>query len=83
MTFEDSEFPLPNKDTRSLYTYEERTEEFADLGADVVIKVYFTKEFMKTGAHEFLELLAEYDLGGVFAVMTTPSAEIPKATLYC
>lgn len=66
MTFEDSEFPLPNKDTRSLYTYEERTEEFADLGADVVIKVYFTKEFMKTGAHEFLELLAEYDLGGVF-----------------
>ena len=64
-TFSNNHLRVLGKDTKLIYTFEERLQLYESLGVDYVLAAEFTDEFRaKTGA-EFVNQLAKYNLQGV------------------
>lgn len=64
-TFSNNHFKVLGKDTKLIYTIEERRQIFEDLGVDLTVCSVFDKNFMAMKSEEFLGRLFSYDIKGV------------------
>lgn len=64
-TFSNNHFKVLGKDTKLIYTLEERQQIFEDLGVDLTVCAAFDKNFMAMKSEEFLGRLFSYDIKGV------------------
>ena len=64
-TFSNNHLRVLGKDTKMLYTFEERLHLYENLGVDYVLAAEFTVDFRKQLGVDFVRQLAQYNLKGV------------------
>ena len=64
-TFSNNHLRVLGKDTKVLYTFEERLQIYSTLGVDYVLAAEFTEQFRARSGAEFIRQLKHYNLQGV------------------